>query len=462
MKKIFNIIIVLLLVLLITSCQKSDNNNDLIIPEEDDVDEVIIKDPDQLIRNGDPIKNINGEIIMLPQYLEKEKEVRAIWIASVFNIDIPKMITTTPTIVNNYKNQIIKMLDNIEKMNFNTVFFQIRPMNDAFYRSNLAPWSRFITGSEGKDPTFDVLEFVIDEAHKRGLELHGWLNPYRVSSNQDTFKQMSDNNFGKLNPDTLLTDGTAHILNPGLPKVQKYISDVIDEIITNYPEINGVHFDDYFYLSSKVFTDENQNSPDYQTYLEFRTDTNQTIANFRRMSVTNMIKNVNNIIEKFNKSNNKNIKFGISPTGVWNNKSSSTPEGSDTRGYQSYSQLYADTKLWVENEYIDYIVPQIYFEFTNPYAPFAHLVDWWDDLVANTNVKLIIGQGLYKQRDTTPFSDENEILEQLRYIQNKSNVSGVSMYTYNDIIRGTPVATKNTLDTLKNEYWLNKAELNWD
>lgn len=464
MRKIFGLIMILSLSFVLISCKNEENPDD-----KDIIEDIEDKEPEEeivyeaLFRKGKVIRNIDNRPIMLPSYSEKEKEIRAIWISNVFNIDIPKILTTTEVSRNNYKKEIIKVLDNISKNNFNTIFFQIRPMNDAFYKSELAPWSRFITGVEGRDPGFDVLDFVIEEAHKRELELHGWLNPYRVSSNSSTFAQMSDKNFGVKNPELLLTDGTAHILDPGKPLVQKYINDVIKELLIHYPKIDGLHFDDYFYLSSTPFKNENESSPDFETYLEYRKDENQSIADFRRDSVTQMIKNVNKDINDFNNKNNTKIKFGVSPTGVWNNKSSLTPDGSETRGYQSYSQLYADTKLWVENNYIDYIVPQVYFEFTNSAAPFAHIVDWWNDVVKDTNVKLIIGQGLYRFRDgVPPFQDENEILDQLRYMQDKENVSGTSFFTYHDIMLKTPKETVHTMNTLKNSYWKSKVKTNWE
>ncbi|MCK9166880.1 MAG: family 10 glycosylhydrolase, partial [Acholeplasmataceae bacterium] len=322
---------------------------------------------EDVIRNGRVVKHPNGQPVQIPTYKRQSEEIRGVWVSTVSNIDLPKMQGNN---IDAYKDTIRVMFDNIKAANLNAIFFQIRPMNDAFYPSELAPWSRYITGSEGKDPGFDLLEFIIEEAHSRGLELHGWLNPYRVATNQGMLSGMADNNFAKMHPELTLKDSNgAVILDPGKVEVQKYIRDVITEIITNYPTINGIHFDDYFYLST---FGENTNSPDYQTYLNNRLDSKQSIADFRRMSVTNMVEGIYNDVMEFNEENQTYIKFGISPSGVWANKGTH-PAGSSTTGYQHYSQLYADTRLWIEKGIIHYIIPQIYWDFTLAAAPYGHL-----------------------------------------------------------------------------------------
>ena len=410
----------------------------------------IIRDGREVIDPG------SGKIVKVPTYKRQNEEVRAIWFSTVSNIDIPT-INHFGT-VERYKEYIISSFDSIKEAKFNTIFFQIRPMNDAFYPSELAPWSRYVGGrGEGYDPGFDLLRFVIDEAHKRELELHGWLNPYRVASNPGILETAAPNNFAKLNPDLVLTDKNgASILDPGQERVQVYIRDVIKEIVNNYPDINGIHFDDYFYLSS---FGEKSDAPDYQTYLDNRESSSQTIADFRRASVTKVIKGIYEDVEAFNQKNNVHIRFGVSPSGIWANKGSH-PDGSNTKGMQHYSALYADTRLWIKKGYIHYIIPQIYWDFRLSAAPFATLVDWWADVVQGTDVDLIIGQGLYRYRDT-PWVPR-EIPEQLQYIQTRPEIAGVSFFTYKDIVALTPARLVEAMNMIKNEYWTKEAKLPWE
>ena len=408
---------------------------------------------EDVIRNGRVVKHPNGQPVQIPTYKRQSEEIRGVWVSTVSNIDLPKMQGNN---IDAYKDTIRVMFDNIKAANLNAIFFQIRPMNDAFYPSELAPWSRYITGSEGKDPGFDLLEFIIEEAHSRGLELHGWLNPYRVATNQGMLSGMADNNFAKMHPELTLKDSNgAVILDPGKVEVQKYIRDVITEIITNYPTINGIHFDDYFYLSTFA---ENTNSPDYQTYLNNRLDSKQSIADFRRMSVTNMVEGIYNDVMEFNEENQTYIKFGISPSGVWANKGTH-PAGSSTTGYQHYSQLYADTRLWIEKGIIHYIIPQIYWDFTLAAAPYGHLVDWWSDVVRGTDVVLIIGMGLYRYREYDAWYTY-EIAEQLRYNQNHPEVKGVTFFTYQDIVSSNQ-KTKEVMTFIKENYWDKEAVVPW-
>lgn len=409
---------------------------------------------EDVIRNGRVVKHPDGSPVQIPIYRKKTEEVRGIWVSTVSNIDLPKMQGTN---IEGYKDTIRVMFDNIQNANFNTIFFQIRPMNDAFYPSALAPWSRYITGIEGKSPEFDLLEFAIEEAHLRGLELHGWLNPYRVATNQGMLSGMANNNFAKMNPELLLTNADgAVILDPGKPEVQTYIRDVISEIITNYPTINGIHFDDYFYLSN---FGENTNSPDYQTYITYRTGSGQSIADFRRMSVTNMIRGIYEDVEDFNNENNTYIKFGISPSGVWANKGTH-PEGSSTAGYQHYSQLYADTRAWIQEGIIHYIIPQIYWDFTLSAAPYGHLVDWWSETVRGTDVVLLIGMGPYRYRESAWYT--YELAEQLRYNQNHPEVKGQVYFTYQDIVSTSYPKLVTVRNYIADNFWTEKAKVPWE
>lgn len=379
--------------------------------------------------------------------------------ASVYNIDVPKKTGS----VQAYKDALTKRLDHIEQIGFNTIFFQVRPMNDAFYPSELAPWSRYITGVENGNPGFDVLRFVIDEAHKRNIELHAWLNPYRVATSVSQFNDLVPENFGKKRSDLVLNINGAHILDPGQPEVQTYIRDVIGELMNNYKDIDGIHFDDYFYIQT-ISTEDNA------TYNQYKT-AGQSKDNFRRESVNKVIKGVYEDVEEFNSANNKTVKFGIAPTGIWENNGA---HGSKTAGQQHNKALYADSRRWVKEGWLHYIMPQLYWPFDkynqsgNPVAPFATLVDWWSDTVRGTGVDLIIGQGLYRYTSTVDWFHPDELGQQLRYIQTKPEIIGVSIYRYSSFLT-TPGSSSetgrnmlaNATKDLQENYWNEKVPTPW-
>ncbi|MGD9910565.1 MAG: family 10 glycosylhydrolase, partial [Candidatus Izemoplasmatales bacterium] len=331
-----------------------------------------------VIRDGEIVTYYNSDTpIELPEYSPKSEEIHAVWVATVGNIDLSLMTSEEA-----YKNEIIQMLDKIESYHFNTIFFQVRPMNDAFYDSDYAPWSRYITGTEGVDPGFDVLQFIIDESHKRGIELHAWLNPYRVStgtsSKEEQLALLASDNFAKQNPDLVMQDSAGHlILNPGERQVQVYIRGVIQELITKY-NVDGIHFDDYFYSYSGTPLEA-----DADLYARLK-DPNQTLDDWRRENINTVVMEVHNLIDGYNLDHQTTIRFGISPFGIWE---SGGTYGSNTSLYtlSSYQDQYADSRKWVMEGWVDYILPQLYWQFDHSSAPFADLVDWWADLCDTYN-----------------------------------------------------------------------------
>ncbi|HHW79476.1 MAG TPA: family 10 glycosylhydrolase [Acholeplasmataceae bacterium] len=417
-----------------------------------------------VIRSGSTVPHWQGGNVKIPNYRRQEEELRAVWISTVSNIDIARM---QPGEAGKqlYKDTIKLMLDNVKAMNMNAVFFQIRPMNDAFYRSELAPWSRYITGEEGANPGFDILEFALEEAHLRGIELHAWLNPYRVATSETMLQGMTPTNFAFRNPDLLMqatnSSGALNtILDPGEPEVQTYITDVISEIMENYPTINGIHFDDYFYLDTSMIG-ANSESPDYETYLEYREYPEQTIEEFRRNSVTKTIRAIYEDVEAFNTTNDTFIKFGISPSGIWDNIGSN-PEGSHTTGWSHLRALNADTKHWIEEGIIHYIIPQIYWDFNTSAARYANLVDWWSNVVEGTSVYLLIGMGPYRYRDNSPWRNSQSLPEQLRYNQSSDQVSGQVFFTYRDIAATSPQPLVDAITFIRENYWTSPANLPWE
>lgn len=416
----------------------------------------------EVVRDGEAVLKEDGNPISLPEtYKEKDEQIRAIWFSTVNNIDIPQM-----TSVKQYKELISASFDRMKSNNFNTIFFQVRPMNDALYYSDLAPHSRYSTGTEGKDPGMDILKYAIEEAHKRGMELHAWLNPYRVATGTDAkeaqLNRLSKDNFARLNPELVLADKNgALILNPGEPKVQKYLNDIITELVTKY-DLDGIHFDDYFYSYAGT------NDTEDQAAFIANNPKSLTLGDWRRENVNTIVESISNITRSYNKDNKTNIKFGISPFGIWRNKTTD-PTGSYSNGMQSYDTQYADTKKWVENKWLDYIAPQLYWQFDNfnasgrAIAPFADLVDWWYELSEKNDTGLIIGQGLYRlnKSEAAAYTNENEIIEQLRYLSTFENLLGMSFFTYNSLSKQDKGMTK-TLGYLKEVYWKNTVKFAWD
>lgn len=413
-----------------------------------------MEDNPYVVRDGQYVTYYNTDVkVQLPTtYTEKDKEIRAIWVATVSNIDLG-----LHTSESDYKSRILAMLNTIQANNFNLMFFQVRPMNDAFYPSAYAPFSRFLTGTEGVDPGWDVLAFVIDEAHKRGIEVHAWLNPYRVSSSTDAKEVQLDKlhatNFAKMHPEYVLQDKTGRlILNPGEPAVRTYLQNVIQELLDNY-RIDGIHFDDYFYSYNGM--EDIQDAATYQV----NKLPNQTLADWRRENVNTLVRSIFEAVEAHNLSKDKHVKFGISPFGIWR---SGGPSGSNTSTstLQSYSAQFADSKKWVEEGWLHYIMPQLYWEFSHSLAPFADLVDWWAALCAANDVDLIIGHGFYRYADNA-WKDANEITEQLRYITKYDIIKGSAFFSYKTLNSTHPMVVQ-ALSRIKSYYWTEQPLVHWN
>lgn len=357
---------------------------------------------------------------------EKE-EVRAIWVATVFGIDFPSVGPTTDSKV--LKKEIIEMLDNIKEMGFNTVYFQVRPSADAFYPSKIFPWSKYLTGDWTTSPKdgFDPLEFIIAEAHERGLEIHPWINPYRATVNDSDLAKLPKNHPARLHPEWVVSHGTGkskkYYFNPGIPEVEKLILDGVSEILENY-DVDGIHFDDYFY--------PDKDFDDYKTYKKYR-GKYRNIYEWRRNNINNLIEKTYKLVKK----KDENLKFGVSPFAIWANNSS-IPVGSDTNGSESYYKMSADTRKWVKEGYLDYIIPQIYWNIGYEIADYEKLLNWWSDVVDDTDVDLYIGQAAYRTGNTDPTSPwygVEQIRKQVELNRKTDNVGGYSMFSYKDFLK---------------------------
>ncbi len=329
--------------------------------------------------------------------IKQDIPIRGVWIATSFNLDWPSLssinFNSDKLRIKIQKKELTDKLNNLLKLGINTIFFQVKSDGTALYRSNILPWSNVLTGITGKDSGYDPLAFIIDEAHKRNLKIHAWLNPYRVSmdTKQETILSLQNTLYSKpvsvyvLHRDWIQTAHNRFVLDPGTPEVRNWIISIIVELIKNY-DIDGIQFDDYFYYetaSSKL----NDNKT-FQKYGNKFLDK----ASWRRNNTFLLIQEVSSIVHSLK----SNVEFGISPGGVWRNISDDF-RGSDTNaGYPTYDMAYADTRLWIKEGLLDYIIPQIYWSFSRKKMRYDVIVKWWANQVKSTNTKLYIGVALYK------------------------------------------------------------------
>lgn len=348
-----------------------------------------------------------------------QSEFRGVWIASVTNIDWP----SNPYLsAEEQKNEFITILEESKKMGLNAVVVQIRPTADAFYPSQWNPWSKYLTGEQGKSPGYDPLAFMIEEAHARNLEFHAWFNPYRVS--MDTrLDQLVPDHPARKNPDWVVSYGGKLWFDPGIPAVQDHIVDSIMEVVRNY-DIDAVHFDDYFY----PYPVQGQDFPDDETYQTYGKNFPDK-GDWRRHNVNTLVQRVSQAI----KSEKPGVKFGISPFGIWKNKSSD-PTGSDTNGSESYFTVYADSRTWIRQGWLDYIAPQIYWNIGHPAADYAKLLAWWSGEVAGRNTHLYIGHAAYKiGNDNEAWDNPEEIPNQIKMIRQNAFAKGSIFFSYKDL-----------------------------
>jgi len=412
---------------------------------------------DRVIRDGNPVKfKETGQEIVLQPYNERIREVRAVWVATVHNIDVPRYQNDEQ-----YKAYLIDILDTVKALNMNTVFFQVRSMNDAFYPSNLAPYSEYIKGALGEGLDWDILEFMVTEAHNRGLELHAWLNPYRVMNAstgtlEEKLSRLHPDNFARRRPHLVMEDNQgALILNPGEPQVRQYLYNVIQELMNNY-EIDGIHMDDYFYTYGG-----HKPQHDAETYANNNPD-NLDLAAWRRRNVDMMVEQTFNQVEAFNTANGRNLKWGISPIGIWRSVADD-PLGSHTAQYaaSSYRDQYADSRKWVKEGWLHYINPQVYWEFSRSVAPYADIVKWWNDVAEGTGVKVLVGQGFYRMiENNTSMNHESEMIDQIRFNQRYRNVIGTVFFSYRTL-KSTNRVVGSTLQRLGDTYWTREVPWAW-
>lgn len=361
-----------------------------------------------------------------------KREMRAVWIATVANIDWPSQPGLSVLM---QQKEMVELLDLAKEYHFNTIVFQIRPSTDAFYYSELEPWSQWLTGEQGKapDPFYDPLDFTIKECRKRGLDIHVWMNPYRAVF--DTARSsIAPNHPYRLHPDWFVAYGKKAYFNPGLPETRNYVSSVVADVLRRY-EIDAIHFDDYFY----PYRIANQDFPDqeaFETYPRgFDADHKD---DWRRDNVDLIIQQLQDTI----KTVAPQVEFGISPFGVWRNQDKDERGSATQAGVTNYDDLYADILKWQEKGWIDYVAPQLYWHIGMKVADYAVLADWWSKHV--NQCPIYIGHALYridmKSKDDA-WHTSKQIIDQIELNRRYSNIGG-SMFYSAKFLRSNPLWLK--------------------
>lgn len=345
---------------------------------------------------------------------QNKPEFRGVWVATVSNIDWPSAGNYNP---DSQRVEFIRLLDMHKANGMNAVVMQVRPATDAFYPSQYEPWSQWLTGKQGQPPVpyYDPLKFMIEETHKRGMEFHAWMNPYRAMFNVNS-SSIAATHITRLHPNWFLQYGDTKYFDPGNKEVLQYVANVVKDVVSRYA-VDAVHFDDYFYpyrIAGKEFPDDEN----YQRYGK-----NMNKEDWRRSNVDSIIVKLKAVI----KQANSKCQFGISPFGVWRN-ADKDPDGSNTKaGQTNYDDLYANVLLWLKKDWIDYITPQLYWEFGHKAAPFEVLIDWWSKHTYGKNC--YIGLGIYRAGSNEAWKDKTQLPRQIELIRNTPNLNGMIFFS---------------------------------
>ncbi|MCG7207801.1 glycoside hydrolase family 10 protein [Streptomyces arenae] len=309
-------------------------------------------------------------------------EMRGMWLATVSNRDWPSRAGLTAS---DQRRELTDILDRAVHFRLNTVMLQVRPTADALWPSPYEPWSQYLTGTQGRNPGWDPLGVAVKEAHARGLRLHAWFNPYRIANHTDPGRLVASHPARK-HPDWVVRYGGKLYYNPGLPAVRAFVEKAILDAVARYP-VDAVHFDDYFYpypVAGQTFDDDDAYDAHGAAF--------SSRAAWRRDNIDKLVTETAAGIRKLRPG----TRFGISPFAVWRNAATDS-RGSDTRaGVETYDDLYADTRKWVLKNWIDYVVPQVYWQIGNSAADYAEVVDWWAGVARGTGTRLYIGEALYR------------------------------------------------------------------
>lgn len=347
--------------------------------------------------------------------------MRGVWVSTVYNIDYPSAQGLS---ADTLKSEADTILDNIAAMGLNTVFLQVRPSADALYPSEIFPWSRYVSGTTGQAPDgdFDVLAYWIDGAHSRGLQLHAWINPYRITKDgQSEWDALPDSSPAKQHPEWVVKYEDNYYFNPGLPAVQQLVVDGATEIVKNY-DVDGIHLDDYFYPGTDF--------DDQATFARYGTDFDD-IGDWRRNNVNTLIATLDKTLHEIDPT----LSFGVSPSGIWDNKADN-PKGSETNGRSSYREIYCDSVQWIQKGTVDYICPQLYWEIGYEIADFEVLLDWWQEVISTSDVALYIGIGAYRAAEAQPgdvWYGTAELERQLALLDSSIDIQGEVYFSYSSL-----------------------------
>ncbi len=354
------------------------------------------------------------------------EELRGVWVSSVINLDYPKAPTTSAA---ELRKQADAILDGAAACGFNAVFLQVRPCADALYQSEIFPWSIYLTGQQGVAPNsaFDPLAYWVEGAHQRGMELHAWINPYRITKTAAEWDKLAADSPAKKHPEWTVVYKDNYYFNPALAEVRQLVIDGAVEMVQKYA-IDGVHMDDYFYPGTD-FDDAKEFAAQGGGYAD--------ISDWRRHNVDLLVQGLDEALHKAR----ADVEFGISPAGIWASNTLNPAGSATTSTYSSYYNMYADSRGWVKAGWLDYIAPQIYWEAGHKTADFTALLDWWAGVVSGTDVKLYIGLADYKTLEAkaadSPWYDGAEITRQIAACGAKAGVSGTIHFRYGSI-SGSP------------------------
>lgn len=371
--------------------------------------------------------------IVLPMGAQNKREFRGAWIQCVNGQYLGK---TTGQI----QAMLTRQLDELQKDGVNAIIFQVRAECDALYKSNLEPWSRYLTGVQGKAPSpyWDPLQWMIEQCHKRGMELHAWINPYRAKHGGTSMSQLASNSVVIKQPNLCFSYDNLVLLNPALQAAADYTCKVALDIVNRY-DIDGFHIDDYFY----PYPVAGKQIPDQALYQQNPRGL-RTIGDWRRDNVSRFVKQLSETIHKAKPW----VKFGISPFGIYRNKRND-PNGSNTFGLQNYDDLYADVLLWVNNGWLDYCAPQLYWEIGNRAADYKTLITWWNKNAGNR--PLYIGEDIER---TAKYPDpsnpkSHQLPAKHKLHQQMNNVKGTVLW----YAQTAADNVGNIGHTLRNAYW---------
>ena len=381
-----------------------------------------------------------------------EISFRGAWIATVANIDWP----SAEAVGNTQKQQeeMIWLLDSLQSLGLNAIIFQVRPTADALYYSELEPVSHWLTGKQGswgEQETWDPLEWTIEQAHQRGLDVHVWLNPYRVNLAKNDSSILAANHIFRKHPEWFWCYAKQWYFDPGLDVTREWICTIVQDVVTRY-DIQAIHMDDYFY----PYPSGRQPLPDSLTFAQYPRGFTD-IRDWRRNNVNLAIQDIHRTIKECKPE----VEFGISPFGVWRNIARDSTGSKTKAGITNYDDLYADIRLWIREGWIDYVLPQLYWEIGKQVADYEILAHWWANEVRGTNCKLYIGMAPYrleKASPKTPWGQGNEIKRQMDLNRTIPEITGECFYSTKPLLRNP----RKVCDSIRAFYYAADSNSNLD